>query len=72
MTRRQILIPEFKSKVYRLVKRGGIQVLRIGKTWRFSKDLMDQWVRQSKEASAEDFNENTAGRFYWKYYLELR
>ena len=32
-----------EAKVYRLGKdRGGIPTVRIGKAWRFSKDLLDQ------------------------------
>jgi len=47
-----------KAKVYRLANQGGIPVMRIGKAWRFRKDLLDQWIRQNTEASIEDVGEN--------------
>ena len=39
------------TKVYRLVKAKQIPVARIGKTWRFRKDLLDEWLSQRTEAS---------------------
>ncbi len=33
-----------EAKVYRLVKDGALPVARIGKTWRFRKDLLDRWL----------------------------
>ncbi|MBT7075134.1 MAG: helix-turn-helix domain-containing protein [Anaerolineae bacterium] len=47
-----------EAKVYRLAKEGGIPTVRIGKAWRFKKDLLDQWIRQNTEASMENFGEN--------------
>ena len=40
-----------EAKVYRLVKEGGLPVVRIGKTWRFRKDLLDNWLSQCTESS---------------------
>jgi excisionase family DNA binding protein len=40
-----------ESKVYRLVKERRIPVVRIGKTWRFRKDLLDDWLSKSAESS---------------------
>lgn len=40
-----------EAKVYRLVKEGGIPSVRIGKTWRFRKDLLDNWLSQCTESS---------------------
>ena len=40
-----------EAKVYRLVKDQRIPVVRIGKTWRFRKDLLDQWLSRCTEAS---------------------
>jgi excisionase family DNA binding protein len=40
-----------RAKVYRLVKDQQIPVARIGKTWRFRKDLLDDWLNQSTELS---------------------
>jgi excisionase family DNA binding protein len=39
------------AKVYRLVKTKQIPVVRIGKAWRFRKDLLDDWLSQRTEAS---------------------
>lgn len=38
-----------EAKVYRLVKVGALPVVRIGKTWRFRKDLLDRWLQESSE-----------------------
>ena len=40
-----------EAKVYRLVKEKRIPVARIGKTWRFRKDLLDEWLSQSAALS---------------------
>jgi excisionase family DNA binding protein len=40
-----------EAKVYELARNGTIPVLRIGKSWRFQKDLLKQWVRKSAEAN---------------------
>ena len=40
-----------ESKVYRLVKQQQIPVVRIGKAWRFRKDLLDDWLSQRTEDS---------------------
>ena len=40
-----------EAKVYRLVKEGELPVVRIGKTWRFRKDLLDNWLSQCTEIS---------------------
>ncbi len=47
-----------EAKVYRLANQGGIPTMRIGKAWRFRKDLLDQWMRQNTEKSIEGFGEN--------------
>jgi excisionase family DNA binding protein len=44
-----------QAKVYRLAKEGSLPVFRIGKAWRFRKDLLDEWlVRQSTMNAAQD------------------
>ena len=44
-----------QAKVYRLAREGALPVLRIGKAWRFRKDLLDEWlVRQSTMNAAQD------------------
>ena len=40
-----------ESKVYELARNGTIPALRIGKSWRFQRDLLKQWVRKSAEAN---------------------
>jgi excisionase family DNA binding protein len=40
-----------EAKVYRLAKEGRIPVVRIGKTWRFRKDLLDNWLSECTESS---------------------
>ena len=35
-----------EAKVYRLVKEGLLPAVRIGKTWRFRKDLLDDWLKE--------------------------
>jgi excisionase family DNA binding protein len=40
-----------EAKVYELARTGAIPALRIGKSWRFQKDLLKQWVRKSAEAN---------------------
>jgi excisionase family DNA binding protein len=39
------------AKVYRLIKDKRIPVARIGKTWRFRKDLVDEWLSRSAALS---------------------
>lgn len=44
-----------QAKVYRLAKEGNLPVFRIGKAWRFRKDLLDEWlVRQSTMNTVQD------------------
>ncbi|NWG33066.1 MAG: helix-turn-helix domain-containing protein [Chloroflexi bacterium] len=44
-----------QAKVYRLAKQGNLPVFRIGKSWRFRKDLLDEWlVKQSTMKVAQD------------------
>jgi len=40
-----------EAKVYRLVKEQQLPVVRIGKTWRFRKDLLDNWLNECAESS---------------------
>ena len=42
-----------QAKVYRLAKAGEIPAMRIGKSWRFRKDLIDNWFRRQVEADLE-------------------
>ena len=38
-----------EAKVYRPVKERAIPVIRIGKTWRFRKDLLDDWLSEGMQ-----------------------
>ena len=40
-----------EAKVYRMAKDGCIPALRIGKTWRFKRELIDEWIRRETELS---------------------
>ena len=40
-----------EAKVYRLVKERHLPAVRIGKSWRFRKDLLDEWLSQCTESS---------------------
>ena len=40
-----------EAKVYRLVRDQRLPAARIGKTWRFRKDLLDNWLSQTTELS---------------------
>ena len=40
-----------QAKVYRLAKAGSLPVFRIGKAWRFRKDLLDEWLIRRTETS---------------------
>jgi excisionase family DNA binding protein len=46
-----------EAKVYKLVKEGMLPVVRIGKTWRFRKDLLDAWLEQSSTYDGSSTNE---------------
>ena len=40
-----------EAKVYRLIRAKQIPVTRIGKTWRFRKDLLDDWLTETAALS---------------------
>jgi excisionase family DNA binding protein len=40
-----------EAKVYRLVKEGCLPAVRLGRTWRFRKDLLDRWLWEQTESS---------------------
>jgi excisionase family DNA binding protein len=33
-----------EAKVYRLAKEGSVPSFRLGKSWRFRRDLLDEWI----------------------------
>ena len=38
-----------EAKVYKLANEGHLPALRVGKSWRFRKDLIDEWIRKETE-----------------------
>jgi excisionase family DNA binding protein len=38
-----------EAKVYRMAKAGDMPVIRMGKSWRFRSDLIDEWIRRQAE-----------------------
>ena len=38
--------------VYRLVNRGDLPGFKVGGSWRFQKDDLDDWIARQKEAAA--------------------
>jgi excisionase family DNA binding protein len=43
-----------ETKVYRLAKERQLPVIRIGRTWRFRKDLLDDWLSKCTESNMVD------------------
>jgi excisionase family DNA binding protein len=48
-----------EAKVYRLANERHLPAVRIGKSWRFRKDLLDQWLSQCTESSLKAEGEGT-------------
>ncbi len=40
-----------EAKVYRMTRSGCVPAIRLGKIWRFRKDLIDEWIRKETEKS---------------------
>ena len=38
-----------EAKVYRMANEGLVPALRMGKSWRFKKELIDEWIRREIE-----------------------
>jgi len=38
-----------EAKVYRLAKEGGVPSFRLGKSWRFRRDLLDEWTKKESQ-----------------------
>jgi len=38
-----------EAKVYKMANDGHVPALRMGKTWRFKKELIDEWIRRETE-----------------------
>ena len=35
-----------EARVYQMAQKGLVPAIRIGKCWRFKKDLIDEWIRR--------------------------
>jgi len=42
-----------RSTVYRMVKRGEIPAVKVGRVWRFSQDALDTWLSGGARRNAE-------------------
>lgn len=40
-----------QAKVYRLAREGGVPAFRLGRSWRFRKDLIDAWMLREMDAN---------------------
>ena len=38
-----------EAKVYKLAIEGHVPALRMGKSWRFKRELIDEWIRRETE-----------------------
>jgi excisionase family DNA binding protein len=50
-----------EAKVYKMANEGRVPALRMGKTWRFKKELIDEWIRKETELAlhvSQEKNEN--------------
>jgi excisionase family DNA binding protein len=41
-----------EAKVYQMSRIGTVPAIRLGKTWRFRKDLIDEWMRRETKKSS--------------------
>ena len=47
-----------EAKIYKMAREGHVPALRMGKKWRFKKDLIDDWIRRETELGL-NFPEHT-------------
>jgi excisionase family DNA binding protein len=40
-----------EAKVYRLAREGSVPAFRLGRSWRFRKDLIDAWMLRETDAN---------------------
>ena len=38
-----------EAKVYKMANEGRVPALRMGRTWRFKKEILDEWIRRETE-----------------------
>jgi excisionase family DNA binding protein len=44
--------------IYRLIKEGKIPGRKVGGSWRFKKDILDDWLADSRETFSQLFKKN--------------
>jgi excisionase family DNA binding protein len=42
------------STIYRLAKAGEIPAVRVGRSWRFKRELIDAWIRSGGERGSDE------------------
>jgi excisionase family DNA binding protein len=42
-----------EAKIYRMANQGRVPALRMGKTWRFKRELIDEWIRRETEQALQ-------------------
>ena len=40
-----------EAKVYKMANEGHLPALRMGKAWRFKRELVDEWIRRETESA---------------------
>ncbi len=50
-----------EAKIYRMARTGGLPAFRIGRTWRFNKGTIDDWIRERTQMTIAQ-QTNSAGR----------
>ncbi len=43
-----------EAKVYRLAKEGSVPSFRLGKSWRFRRDSIDEWTKKESQQVPQD------------------
>jgi excisionase family DNA binding protein len=43
-----------EATIYKLAQAGEIPAMKVGRAWRFRKDLIDEWFRQQSMPSGEE------------------
>jgi excisionase family DNA binding protein len=43
-----------EAKVYRLAKEGCVPSFRLGKSWRFRRDLIDEWTKKETRRALQE------------------
>jgi excisionase family DNA binding protein len=41
-----------EAKVYKMANEGRVPALRMGKSWRFKRELIDEWIRRETELAS--------------------